>query len=99
MNRLVKHMIEHHHPGGNVVKIVRAKQLIEEGFTVEEIHNLTMEAYCEGLLVFSRDRIKGNRWSIEEMIPGDIQFIGIYGSVITQLEKNDDETTNYHCIS
>ena len=78
MNKLVKYLAEHYHPGGNAFKIVLTSELVEKsGFTVEEVHEMTREADGEKMVVFGRLRVKGNRWGVDAMIPGDIDNVAI----------------------
>ena len=78
MNKLVEHLAVHHHPSGNAYKVVPVITILEEsGFTVEEIHHMAMEAYKDKYLVFSRLRVRGNRWGVNAMIPGDIDYMAV----------------------
>lgn len=78
MNKLVEHLAEYHHPGGNAFKVVPMEKILEEsGFTVEEVHHMAMEAYKDKYLFFSRIRVKGNRWGIDAMIHGDIEYLAV----------------------
>ena len=78
MNKLVEYLAIHHHPGGNSFKIVPVTEILEgSGLTVEEVHEMVLEAYEAKLVLFSRLRVRGNRWGIDQMIPGDIDHIAV----------------------
>jgi len=78
MNKLVLYLAENYHPGGRAARFAKASELIENaGFTVEEIHQMSMEAYREDMLVFARCRVKGNRWGMDKLIPGDIEYLAV----------------------
>ena len=77
MNRLVAYLAENHHPGGNSFKIIPVETVYEAGFTVEEFPRLALEASREKYLLFSRVRVKGGSWGVDEMIPGDIDHLSV----------------------
>jgi len=78
MNKLLEYLSEHYHPGGSAVRFAKASEIMENtGFTVKEIHLMSMEAYREDMLVFARCRVKDGRWGIDRMIPGDIEFLAV----------------------
>ena len=78
MNKLVKYLAEHYHPGGDAFKIAMATELIERsGFTAEEVHEMALMAYNEKMVLIGRMRVKGNRWGVDAMIPGDIDNMAI----------------------
>ena len=78
MNKLVEYLGEYYHPGGDAFKIALATELIERsGFTVEEVHLMALMAYREEMILIGRLRVKGNRWGLDKMIPGDIDNMAI----------------------
>jgi hypothetical protein len=78
MNKLVKHLAEHYHPGGNAFRIVLVPELLEnQDFTVEEVFDLAMEAYKKKHVLIGRIRVRGNRWGVDQMIPEDLDSITI----------------------
>ena len=92
MNKLVEYMVEHHHPGGNAYKVVSVSTILEAGFSVEEIHEMAIQAYTEKHLMISRIRVKGNRWGFDSMIPGDIDYMAVTGEGIEWYRTNRNET-------
>ena len=78
MNKLVEYLVENYHPGGNAYKIVSTVELLQETeLSVEELHNLILEANRNEMVLYSRTHVKGNRWSVDEMIPGDIDHVTV----------------------
>jgi len=77
MNKLVAYLAEHHHPGGNSFKIIPVETVYEAGFTIEELHIMAMEASRDKYMLFSRVRVKGGRWGVDQMIPGDIDHVSV----------------------
>lgn len=87
MNKLVKYLAEHYHPGGNAYRIARMNEILEAtGWTEEEAHSMSMEARREELLYFTPKTGTG-RWNNDALIPGDIEFLAVTRKGIKQASK------------
>jgi hypothetical protein len=89
MNKLVEYLAENYHPGGNSYRVVSVQEVMEgSDLTVEEIHYNAMDAYKRKYLVLSRLRVKGNRYGVDMMIPGDIDHLAITREGIKWYEEH-----------
>ena len=95
LRALVEYLAEYHNPGGNAFKIVWASEVLEEiGFTVDEFHEMALEAYAEKMVLIGRLKVKGNRWGVDQMIPGDIDTIAIKRKGLEWYKKKTIRTTH-----
>ena len=79
MNRLVKHMEEHHPALGTMFKFTRVGIIIEEtGWTREDIFQLAHEADAAGELMASFS-FRGNKWKVEA-VAEDLSTVGTISS-------------------
>ena len=78
MNRLVEHMEKHHAPLMTAYESARVETVMKEtGWTRQEIFEMAMEAWIEGLLGVTM--VTGQqRFTREEYVPTDLSLIGVY---------------------
>ncbi len=81
MNRLVEHMEKHHAPLMTAYDCAGVGTVMKEtGWSREEIFEMAMEAWEAGHL--SVTIVSGQqRWTREELLPGDLSLIGVFSKV------------------